>query len=310
MHLPALKRLAALALVVATSGLFASSAPAQNEPVYRYGWFKYAGARLENPSAMYCPSPTCKVRNRQLNTIYIHSPIFELPDRRKVDLWETGKEFCRRARQQMGEAWWKGKGLPDCIGGGLMTYQTEEQARDELQRLYNQAQQYNRPDHPYEVFQFADFQHKNHTFVFLRFPGAVALPVPASAAAVRPAPPPPALPASSARIAAPPPPPVSMPVTSEQAQRDQAERERLNREQAEFARNQLAQNEANRRAVEQATHEREATIARQRAEYEAALAATEAERQRREREYAAAMERWRADVEACRKGDKSRCAPQ
>jgi hypothetical protein len=114
----------------------------------------------------------------------------------------------------------------------------------------------------------------------------------------------------AAAPAQPPAPPVSVPATSEQAQRELAERERLNRQQAEFARNQLAQNEANRRAVEQATREREATIARQKAEHEAALAATEAERQRREREHAAAMERWRADVEACQKGDKSRCAPQ
>lgn len=103
-------------------------------------------------------------------------------------------------------------------------------------------------------------------------------------------------------------PPLSIPVTSEQEQRELAERERLNREQAEFGTRQLAENEANRQAYEKALREREATIARQKAEHEAALAAVEAERLRREREHEAAMARWRADVEACKKGDKSRCA--
>ncbi|MCZ8173411.1 MAG: hypothetical protein O9272_16890 [Brevundimonas sp.] len=100
------------------------------------------------------------------------------------------------------------------------------------------------------------------------------------------------------------------PATSEQAQRELAERERLNQQQAAFAKKQLEQNEANRHAFEQAQREREAAIAKQKADYAAAVAATEAEKQRREREYAAAMARWQADVEACKKGDKTRCAPQ
>ena len=102
-------------------------------------------------------------------------------------------------------------------------------------------------------------------------------------------------------------PPVSIPVTSEQEQRELAERERLNREQIEFSKRQLAENEASRRAFEQAVKDREATIARQKAEHEAAVAAVEAERLRREREHEAAMAKWRADVEACKNGDKSRC---
>lgn len=114
--------------------------------------------------------------------------------------------------------------------------------------------------------------------------------------------------AQPAQVSSDPVPPLSVPVTSEQEQREQAERERLNREQAEFGTRQLAENEANRQAYEQALRDREATIARQTAEHEAAVAAVEAERLRREREHEAAMARWRADVEACRKGDRSRCA--
>lgn len=101
---------------------------------------------------------------------------------------------------------------------------------------------------------------------------------------------------------------LSIPVTPEQEQREVAERERLNREQAEFGTRQLAENEASRLAFEQAVRDREATIARQKAEYEAKVAAVEAERLRLEREHAARMAQWRADVEACKKGDRSKCA--
>ena len=114
----------------------------------------------------------------------------------------------------------------------------------------------------------------------------------------------------AAAAAQPPAPPVTVPATSEQEQRELAERERLNQQQADFAKQQLQQNAANQRAYEQAERDRAATIARQKAEYDAAVAATEAERLRREREHAEAMARWQADVEACKKGDKTRCAPQ
>lgn len=90
--------------------------------------------------------------------------------------------------------------------------------------------------------------------------------------------------------------------------REAAEREKLNSDQAAAAKRQLEQNAANQRAYDQAVREREAAIARQKAEYQAALARTEAERLRREQEHAAAIARWQADVEACKKGDKSRCA--
>ena len=145
-------------------------------------------------------------------------------------------------------------------------------------------------------------------------PGS-STPRPAPPAVIRPqaTPQPAARAATSAPAPAPAPPapaPVAAPATSEQAQRELAERERLNQQQAAFAKQQLNQNAANQRAYEQAQRDRAAAIARQKAEYEAAVAATEAERLRREREHAAAMARWQADVEACNKGDKTRCAPQ
>jgi hypothetical protein len=87
-----------------------------------------------------------------------------------------------------------------------------------------------------------------------------------------------------------------------------AARQQANREQAAAAKRQLEENAANQRAYDRAVREREAAIARQKAEYQAALARTEAERLRREQDHAAALARWQADVEACKKGDKSRCA--
>ena len=90
-------------------------------------------------------------------------------------------------------------------------------------------------------------------------------------------------------------------VTAEQAAAELAKREKLNREQAEFAARQLAENKAAQDAFEQAKREREATIARQQAEHRAEV-------ERLEREHAAAMEQWRADVAACEGGDRSRCA--
>lgn len=90
-------------------------------------------------------------------------------------------------------------------------------------------------------------------------------------------------------------------VTSAQEQAELAAREKLNREQAAFAARQLSENKAAQEAFENATREREATIARQQAEHRAEVA-------RREREHAAAMARWEADVAACKAGDNSRCA--
>lgn len=101
--------------------------------------------------------------------------------------------------------------------------------------------------------------------------------------------------------------PAATPRTTVLEATEQAEQERLNRDMAEFAARQLAANEASRAAHEQAERERQETIARQNAEHQAALAATEAERLRGVQDYEAAMARWRADVEACRTGDFSRC---
>jgi len=78
-----------------------------------------------------------------------------------------------------------------------------------------------------------------------------------------------------------------------------------NNEQAEIARQALqATQKAHEQAMqayEKALEDRETQIRTRQEEYEAELA-------RRAREHEEAMERWRADVEACKSGDKSRCA--
>jgi hypothetical protein len=102
---------------------------------------------------------------------------------------------------------------------------------------------------------------------------------------------------------------LSVPVTSPQQQVELAKREQLNKEQAAFAAQQVAANKTAQDALDRATREREAMIARQDAEYQRALAAQRAEVDRIERMNAEALAKWRADVEACKRGDKSRCAP-
>lgn len=108
----------------------------------------------------------------------------------------------------------------------------------------------------------------------------------AAATGVRPAPP------------APPADTLSVPVTSTQQLAEIAKREQLNSEQAAFAARQVAENQAAKAAFDKATADRAATIAAQ-----------QAKQQRKEREYQAAMAKWRADVEACRSGDLARCTP-
>jgi len=93
---------------------------------------------------------------------------------------------------------------------------------------------------------------------------------------------------------------LSIPVSTDRAVAEIAERKRLNREQAEFASNQNAENEAARFAYQLALRDREATIARLKTEHQAEL-------HRLAREHAEAMARWEADVDACNKGDLSRC---
>lgn len=103
-------------------------------------------------------------------------------------------------------------------------------------------------------------------------------------------------------------PPESVPVTTAQAQAELVKLEQLNREQAAFAAKQVSDNIAAQETFDRATRDREATIARQEAEYRAALAAQRAQEEQRQREHEAAMGQWRADVAACQAGDKKRCA--
>ncbi|MEW9854446.1 hypothetical protein [Novosphingobium sp. M1R2S20] len=78
-------------------------------------------------------------------------------------------------------------------------------------------------------------------------------------------------------------------------------RAKLNREQAESAQRQLEENAASKRAYEEAEYEREEQMRRD-------LEAYEQEKKRLAKEHAAAMDVWRADVAACRSGDRTRCA--
>jgi len=79
----------------------------------------------------------------------------------------------------------------------------------------------------------------------------------------------------------------------------------INSEQAEIARRALQESreayEQAMQAYERALEERQTLIWTRQEEYEAEVA-------RRAREHQQAMERWRADVEACKSGDKTRCA--
>ena len=71
----------------------------------------------------------------------------------------------------------------------------------------------------------------------------------------------------------------------------EAARARLNAEQAAIAKKQNDENAAAKAAYEQALRDRDALIARQKAEYDAA------------------MKKWEADTAACKAGDITRCAP-
>lgn len=80
----------------------------------------------------------------------------------------------------------------------------------------------------------------------------------------------------------------------------EAARAMLNRQQAQDAQKQLADNAASRSASEAAALAREDQIRNDQA-------AWEAEKARLAVEHAAAMDQWRADVAACRDGDRTRC---
>lgn len=74
----------------------------------------------------------------------------------------------------------------------------------------------------------------------------------------------------------------------------------LNRQQAEDAKRQLAENAASAAASQAAALAREDQI-------RSDQAAWEAEKARLAADHAAAMDRWHADVAACRDGDRTRC---
>ena len=74
----------------------------------------------------------------------------------------------------------------------------------------------------------------------------------------------------------------------------------INRDELTKAQRQLSQNAAARQAYEQAQAAREEQIQQDQA-------AWEAEKTRLATEYESAMEQWRADVAACRAGNRTRC---
>lgn len=80
----------------------------------------------------------------------------------------------------------------------------------------------------------------------------------------------------------------------------EAARAVLNRQQAEEAKRQLADNAASAAASQAATLAREDQI-------RSDQAAWEAEKARLAADHAAAMDQWRANVAACRSGDRTRC---
>lgn len=80
----------------------------------------------------------------------------------------------------------------------------------------------------------------------------------------------------------------------------EAARAVLNRQQADEAKRQLAENAASAAASQAASLAREDQI-------RSDQAAWEAEKARLAADHAAAMDQWRADVAACRDGDRTRC---
>lgn len=90
-----------------------------------------------------------------------------------------------------------------------------------------------------------------------------------------------------------PPAPDASPTATPEEQRIEA-----NNAQLKFAQDQLAQNAANQKAYDDAIKANEETVAAQKAAADKAQA-----------DYEAAMKKWQEDVEACKAGDATRCAP-
>jgi hypothetical protein len=103
------------------------------------------------------------------------------------------------------------------------------------------------------------------------------------------------LPGATAAIAKPAPPEPTYGQSS-----PEAARAALNRQQAQDAQRQLAENAASASASQAAARAREDQI-------RSDQAAWEAEKARLAADHAAAMDQWRADVAACRAGDRTRC---
>jgi fused signal recognition particle receptor len=86
-------------------------------------------------------------------------------------------------------------------------------------------------------------------------------------------------------------------------------RAKLNEQQAQFALGQVRANSTSQAEYERQLKAAEEATAKIAADAAAAQAAYEAEKARRDAEYKAAMDKWQADVDACKAGDRSRCAP-
>ncbi|MCB5424175.1 hypothetical protein H0274_02790 [Altererythrobacter sp. CC-YST694] len=86
-----------------------------------------------------------------------------------------------------------------------------------------------------------------------------------------------------------------------------AQRKAANEQQAQFAAGQLKANADSQAEYERGLKAVEEAKVKIAADEAAAQAAYEAEKSKREQEYQAAMAKWRDDVEACKKGDVSRC---
>ena len=100
--------------------------------------------------------------------------------------------------------------------------------------------------------------------------------------------------------------PYAMPPQAQPTAEDavpESETAKLNEQQQEFVSSQYKEHQQAQRTYEEEVRAREEGIAQQQAEYEAA-------KEKREREYAEAMAKWKADVEACKAGDKSKCAAE
>jgi hypothetical protein len=95
------------------------------------------------------------------------------------------------------------------------------------------------------------------------------------------------------------------PVTQDAAAAEVQQQQAANKAMADFAKQQVADNEARIAAYQQAQ-----------ATYEAELARVEAERKARDAvmakassDHEAAVAKWRADIAACKEGDKTHCPP-